>query len=94
MLLKEFPTLREDKMMLEAFMFLMDFLEAVTKETTSMMQKNQHSLKMVLEAAKVSESILDQYIKVNSKNVSSTALTYVYLCQSLILYAYYYNELT
>lgn len=62
--------LREDKMMLEAFMFLMDFLEAVTTETTAMLQKNQQSLKMVLEAAKVSESILDQYIQVNNKNVS------------------------
>lgn len=57
-------------MMLEAFMFLMDFLEAVTTETTAMLQKNQQSLKMVLEAAKVSESILDQYIQVNNKNVS------------------------
>jgi len=90
MLLKEYPTLREDKMMLEAFMFLMDFLEAVTRETTAMLQKNQHSLKMVLEAAKVSETILDQYIKVNNKNVSSFIHTST--CLTANLYIYIYNS--
>lgn len=39
MLLNEYPQLREDKMMLEAFMFLIDFLEAVTKETTELIQQ-------------------------------------------------------
>ena len=72
-------------MMLEAFMFLMDFLEAVTRETTAMLQKNQNSLKMVLEAAKVSETILDQYIKVNNKNVSLSYKVHIYVKMLLIM---------
>ena len=65
MLLQEFPSFREDQGMMRAYMFLIDFLEAVVTETSSMQKTNQKLLRLVLEGAKVSEQQLDLVIQEN-----------------------------
>ena len=65
MLLQEFPSFREDQGMMRAYMFLIDFLEAVVTETSSMQKNNQKLLRLVLEGAKVSEQQLDLVIQEN-----------------------------
>jgi hypothetical protein len=64
MLLQEFPSFREDQGMMRAYMFLIDFLEAVVTETSTMQKTNQKLLRLVLEGAKVSEQQLDLVIQV------------------------------
>ena len=71
MLLTDYPELREDTIMMRSYMFLMDFLEAVTKETQSLLKRNHGLLKMILEASKESESKLDQVISRNSSTLIS-----------------------
>ena len=70
MLLKEYPELKQDKLMLNSFMFLIDFLEAVTKETTNLLSQNRDLLRLVLESAKTSESKFEEVIMNNKKKVS------------------------
>lgn len=62
MLLQDFPELRQDKGMMKAYMFLLDFLEAVGKETNTRIKENQKLLKGLMEASKISETVLDDYI--------------------------------
>jgi hypothetical protein len=50
--------------MMRAYMFLIDFLEAVVTETSTMQKTNQKLLRLVLEGAKVSEQQLDLVIQV------------------------------
>ena len=69
MMLQEFPVLREDEGMMRGYMFLIDFLEAVAKETTGLLQKNQRLLRIILEAAKVSEDELNVQIQKYSDEV-------------------------
>lgn len=71
MLLTDYPELREDTIMMRSYMFLIDFLEAVTKETSNLLKRNQNLLKSVLEAAKVSESKLNEVISKDSTNYIS-----------------------
>ncbi len=70
MLLKEYPDLRTDRLMMEAFMFIIDFLEAVAKETNSVIDINQKLLKKILEAAKISERKIDEVLINNIREVS------------------------
>ena len=49
MLLQQYPVLREDDAMRRAYIFVIDFLEAVGKETSSRMRQNQDSLRIILE---------------------------------------------
>ena len=69
MLLQEFPSIREDQGMMRAYMFLIDFLEAVVTETSSMQKNNQKLLRLVLEGAKVSEQQLDLVIQVPTSRI-------------------------
>lgn len=55
MLLQQYPVLREDDAMRRAYMFLIDFLEAVGKETSSRMRQNQASLRIILEVSVIFE---------------------------------------
>ena len=58
MLLTQYPALREDKGMMRAYIFLLDFLEAVSKETGDMLTNNQQMLRTLLEAAKIDDITL------------------------------------
>lgn len=71
MMLQEFPQIRNDKMMMRAYMFLVDFLEAVVKETATMLKKNQESLRKILEAAKKSEEALNSILQSDSNDLTS-----------------------
>ena len=62
MLLQEFPAFRQDESMMRAYLFLLDFLEAIVKETAILQEKNQKALRVLLEAAKVSEQQVDLVI--------------------------------
>jgi ubiquitin C-terminal hydrolase len=68
-LLSEQPTLRKDQGMTRAYMFLLDFLEVVSKETAKTLKENQSHMRSLLEAAKVSESELDRHIHENCEKV-------------------------
>ncbi len=70
MLLTELPELRQDKVMMRAYMFLLDFLEAISKETAKRLKSNQKVMRSLLEAAKVSELELNQFVADNSEKVS------------------------
>lgn len=59
MMLSEFPSLRQDDGMMRAYMFLLDFLEAVVKETSTIVRKNQKNLRLIMEAAKVNEEAVN-----------------------------------
>jgi hypothetical protein len=56
--------------MMRSYMFLMDFLEAVTKETSSMLKSQQSLMRSLLEAAKVSEAKLNDFFSSNIEKVS------------------------
>lgn len=71
MLLAEFPAIRQDKGMMQAYIFLIDFLETVSKESSSMLKQNQKLLRSLLEAAKISEGFLNDFISENKESVSS-----------------------
>ena len=43
MLLNEFPSFRQDTVMMRSYMFLLDFLEAVGKETSKMLKLQQNN---------------------------------------------------
>ena len=62
MLLQEFPAFRQDESMMRAYLFLLDFLEAIVKETNVLQEKNQKALRVLLEAAKISEQQVDLVI--------------------------------
>lgn len=62
MLLQEFPGFRQDESMMRAYLFLLDFLEAVVKETNDLQETNQKALRILLEAAKTSEQQVDLVI--------------------------------
>lgn len=55
-LLSEFPVLRQDSGMMRAYMFVLDFLETVSRETAKRLKANQSLLRYLLEAAKISEA--------------------------------------
>ena len=69
MMLEEFPQLKKDKVMMRAYMFLLDFLEAVSKETSEKLKINQQLLKSLMEACKLSEESLDSFIAGNHEKV-------------------------
>lgn len=71
MLLQKQPELRQDQGTMRSYMFLMDFLEAVGNEMSTRIKNNQQLLKGLLEASKVSEAALDEYISTNSDKVVS-----------------------
>jgi hypothetical protein len=62
MMLNEFPSIRNDDGMMRAYMFLVDFLEAVAKETSDMLKKNQKNLRLIFEASKVGEDEVNEQI--------------------------------
>lgn len=72
MLLQKYPDVRQDQGMMRGYMFLMDFLEAVSKEMSTRIQNNQKLLRGLLEASKVSEAALDDYIATNAEKVLET----------------------
>lgn len=69
MLLAEFPSFRQDTVMMRSYMFLLDFLEAVGKETSKMLKIQQNNLRLLLEATKVSEEKLNEHISLNKETV-------------------------
>jgi len=72
MLLQEYPSVRQDNGMMRAYLFLVDFLEAVGKETQVMLKKNQNTLRLLLEAAKVSEAEVDKVLREGSSSLQSS----------------------
>lgn len=56
---------------MRAYMFLMDFLEVVSKETSNLLKSNQALMKEILEAVKTSEEVLNSFINVNKEKVCS-----------------------
>ncbi len=78
MLLDTYPELRKDTGMMKAYMFLMDFLEAVSTETGSMLSANQQTLRVLLEAAKEGEGMLGEVLK-ESKELCCREEFLVYL---------------
>jgi len=77
-LLQDVPELREDENMMHSYIFLMDFLEAVVKETSDMTSRNQNTMKQLLEAAQSGGESLDACIKANRETFTSPAFL-VYL---------------
>jgi hypothetical protein len=69
MMLQEFPSVRKETGMMRAYIFLMDFLEAVVSETSALQQTNQKALRKLLEAAKVSEVAVDEAIAENKEQL-------------------------
>jgi hypothetical protein len=59
MMLNEFPSIRQDDGMMRGYMFLLDFLEAVAKETSTLLKRNQNILRQLLEASKMSEDAVN-----------------------------------
>lgn len=78
MLLQEVPEVRKDRGMMKAYYFIIDFLDVVSKETSTRIKENQQLMRQVLEAAKVSEAALDTYIAENSDKLLGTDFS-VYL---------------
>lgn len=68
-MLAEQPALRDDDNMMQAYVFLMDFLESFSDVVGGMVRENQALLKELLEAAKESEDGLDQYVQTNRAKV-------------------------
>lgn len=71
MLLTDYPQVRQDSAMMRAYMFLIDFLEAISKETFTMLRSQQSTMKELLEAAKSSEQRLNEYFASNIDKVAS-----------------------
>lgn len=66
MLLKEFPVLRQDEAMMRAYSFVIDFLDVVSKETKSNMERHQASMRIILEVTL--NIYLDFYCKYQYKH--------------------------
>jgi hypothetical protein len=80
MLLQEFPVIKEDNAMMRSYMFIIDFLEAVVKETSTMLQQNQLLMKKLLQNAQDSEEKLDIFIDENKNKVNYiNCLVYIYI---------------
>ena len=62
----------------------MDFLEAITRETTAAVRMNQNILRKILEAAKVSEEKLDEVIRADKKNVNNVISFHYYNIISVV----------
>jgi hypothetical protein len=69
LLLATYPSLKNDEDLMKSYYFVIDFLEAFTNESKQMMQKNQKLLREFIEASKVSEVALDEFIRCNSEKV-------------------------
>lgn len=70
-LLGQYPVLKEDQGMMKAYAFLLDFMETVGKELSSIMKENQNILKGLLETTKLGqEEKLNTYISDNAEKVS------------------------
>jgi len=46
---------------------LLDFMEAVSRESKNMMKKQQQMLKLILEAAKIGDSKIEEILKANKQ---------------------------
>ena len=77
LLLKEYPALRQDSGMMRGYMFLVDFLEAIGRETSNLLKKNQAAMKTLLEAMKVSEAAVDEVIEHSAVLKSPEFLVYL-----------------
>jgi len=69
LMLAEKPALRDDEEMMQAYVFLMDFLESFSESMGDMVRANQLLLKELLDAAKISEQNFDQYVEDNRAKV-------------------------
>eukprot|EP01039_Chlorochromonas_danica_P010005 gene10006-11065_t len=72
MLLTEAPELRQDSGMMRGYMFIMDFLELVSKRSQQLVSNNQKLMRSLLEATKISERHLDQFIADNVDQLTSS----------------------
>lgn len=64
----------------------MDFLEVVVESTQSMVKKHQETLRLILEAAKISEQRVDDVLKENREEVRFHIILY-----PPILFCAFYN---
>jgi hypothetical protein len=70
--------LRQNVSIMNAYLFIIDFLEAVANETSASLKSNQSSLRSLLEAAKKGESAVDEIIRKDVKSYTDPAFL-VYL---------------
>jgi hypothetical protein len=68
-LLNDDPALRKDEGMMQAYIFLMDFVETVSKGTVDYLEKHQGSMRLLLEAAGKGEKVLNDAIAENRERL-------------------------
>lgn len=83
MLLQEYPILRQDTAMMNSYLFLLDFMEALAKETSTLLKKNQDTLRSLLQTLKEGEQYLDKFLK-NDKNNNVLTPEFMVFLQSEI----------
>ena len=81
MLLQEYPILRQDTAMMNSYLFLLDFMEALAKETSTLLKKNQDTLRSLLETLKEGERYLDKFLK-NDQNDNVLSPEFMVFLQS------------
>lgn len=72
------PILRQNTSIMNAYLFIIDFLEAVANESSSSIKVNQSSLRALLEAAKKGEDNVDEVIRKDVQTYTDPAF-FVYL---------------
>lgn len=72
MLIERYPSLRDNSALQKGYMFLVDFLEIVAKETSELIVRQQEALKKVLDAAKISEQRVDEVIREYQKDICTS----------------------
>ena len=72
------PILRQNTSIMNAYLFIIDFLEAVANESSSSLKLNQASLRALLEAAKKGEDAVDEVVKKDVQAFTNPAF-FVYL---------------
>lgn len=72
MLIERYPSLKDNSALQAAYMFVMDFLEVIAKETSELIIRQQEALKKVLDAAKISEKKVDDVIRDNKKTICTS----------------------
>lgn len=69
MLQIEVPETNENPEIQVAYEFLLTYMEATSKEITSMVSNNQQLLRKILEASKISEQTLDKLFDIEKQKV-------------------------
>ncbi len=68
-LLRIYPEMRDDRTMMVAYTFIINFMEAISNETKKLNAKNQQLLKDMILASKLSDLQVKKFIEANAKEV-------------------------